>query len=344
MILFISSIGESLPIVYRMIKGGLDTKIYIHNHKYKHNYDGILDKVELNDLKKTMMDAEKIIFDSNVKIGSMADDFTFKAIAIPTLVKETELTEKAGIKARKTVSGVRIIAEMWFNGKEPVLFVYSLPNREWLTGGLGLEMASQSNCLWVGDGNGILSSELKAIAPLLTAFGYVGPVSVDCTVNSKDKKPYLNNWKIGFRYDSIFCLLALSKSVSSFFVDGYNIDANTGSFACSERITISPYPYTEESLLDELAKDVNLNIDLDANKLLWGQDIKREDKEVKCAGNDGVLGVMASTGKSIEGGFGEIFKAIRRLNVDSPLQFRIDGAKESNKSYKKLKDWDICIN
>lgn len=343
MILFISRIGESLPIVHRINKEGIDAKIYIHNNKYKNNYDGILGKVELKDLKETMNDAEKIVFDSNVNLGPLLNDTDTRIVAMPIPIDEKELTQISGIKEKKGVSGVRIISEMWFDGKEPVLFTNSLPNAQWLTGGLGIEMASQSNCLWINDGDGLLSNELKSLVPVLASSGYIGPVSVDCTVNSKDKTPYLNSWKLGFRYDSVFCLLSLlGDTISSFFLDSFSV--KTKEFSCSERITISPYPYIEESLLDKLANGINLNMNIDVNNSFWGQDIKKEGKDIKCAGNDGVLGVMASTGKSIEDGFGKIFKAIRKFNVDSPLQFRIDGAKESNKSYKKLRDWNICIN
>lgn len=351
MILFISNYGASLPVVYKMRQEGIDTRIYIHNNTYKNSYDGILDKVKLKALKKTMSEAEKIVFDSNVMLGSLIGAMESKIIALPSLKEYqenlsgegTELARRIGIKTKKDVSGVRVITEMWFNGEEPTLFLHSLPNQKWLTGNLGMEMGSQSNCLWVKNKDGLLTEELQRLAPVLNKANYTGPVSVDCTVNSRDKKPYFNNWRFGFRYDGIFCLLLLlGKSIAKFISGDFTI--SNDNFSCSERITIAPYPYTNEGLLDEMARGVRLNLKMNDMNGFWGQDIKNEDDEIKCAGNDGILGVMTSTGKKIEAGFGEIFKAIRKLDIETPLQFRIDGAKESSKRFKKLNDWNICIN
>ncbi len=351
MILFISDFGGSLPIVYRMKQEGTDVKVYVHNKIYKNSYDGILDKVEIKDLKKMMMSAEKIVFDSNVKLGSLIDGMEDKMIGMSRDLSKYEsdtddgrvLAKKVGIKTKKGVTGVQIITEMWFGGKEPVLFVHSLPNQRWLTGNLGLETGSQSNCLWAKKETGLLVDELKSLVPMLSKAGYVGPVSVDCTVNSKDKKPYFNNWRFGFRYDSIFCLLSLLDKPVTEFINGDFAIANDN-LSCSERLTIAPYPYANEELLNLLARNIKLNIDLNNMNGFWAQDIKSEDDEIECAGNDGILGVMTSKGRKIEDGFGEIYKAIRKLNIEAPLQFRIDGAKESNKRFKKLNDWNVCIN
>jgi hypothetical protein len=204
-------------------------------------------------------------------------------------------------------------------------------------------MGSQSNCLWVTGESGPLVDSLKSLVPILTSSGYVGAVSVDCTLNSKDKKPYFNSWHFGFQYDSIFCLLSLlGSSVTEFFTKAYMVQDN--GFACSERVTIAPYPYTNEELLSGMARDKRLNFDLNDMNGFWGQDIKSDDGEVACAGNDGVIGVMTAVGKKIEDGFGKIYKSIRKLDIEVPLQFRIDGAKESNKKLKKLNDWNICVN
>ena len=63
MILFISNSGESLPVVYRLRREGTDAQIYIHHPKYRKNYDGLLKKVSVKDLKKTVKKADTIVFD-----------------------------------------------------------------------------------------------------------------------------------------------------------------------------------------------------------------------------------------------------------------------------------------
>ena len=63
MILFISNSGESLPIVYRLRREGTDARIYIHTPRYRQNYNGIIQKVSPNNLKKTVKKADIIVFD-----------------------------------------------------------------------------------------------------------------------------------------------------------------------------------------------------------------------------------------------------------------------------------------
>lgn len=374
MILFISQFGSSLPIVHRMNSEGVNTKIYVHSGFYQNSYDGIVEKIEMRNLRQAINDAEKVVFDSNMLnscssedrallqtlglsqesrsvFGAIADSIKEKSIGASSAFDEYEtdgvdaraFAGNLGIKSKSDVKGIDITAEMWFNGKEPVLFTYCISNRHLLTGDLGSMMNSQSNCLWIGNDSGLLTDELKRLMPSLTTKNYVGPVSVNCTVSSKDKKPYFNDWKFGFRYDNIFSLLALSKSVSSFFLEDYKLDATTRDFSCSERVTIAPYPYTSKELLS-LAKDVNIKNNPDKFNGFWYQDIKKDGNKLKCAGNDGIIGVMTYRGNKIEHGFRDIYKAIKELNIDAPIQFRIDGSKETNKKYKKLIDWKVCVN
>ena len=63
MILFISNSGESLPIVFRLRREGTDARIYIHNPRYRKNYDGIIPKVKAGELKKVVKKADIIVFD-----------------------------------------------------------------------------------------------------------------------------------------------------------------------------------------------------------------------------------------------------------------------------------------
>lgn len=336
MILFISKIGASLPIVHRMRQEGIDTKIYINKESYRTCYDGIVDKIELKELKKEILAAEKVIFDSDVDLGALGDCLDDKSICRPFKFNEDKILEVVDMK-KKDVSGLKIIVEMWFNGKEPILYTYCLPGQKWLTGDLGLEMSSQTNCLWIAGETGIITDKLDALVPLLIKNSYVGPVSLDCVIG-RDKELYFNNFHIGLRYDSIFCLLALTgASISSFLIKG-GLGTHKG-FACSERVTIAPYPYTNDELLKGIAKGVKLKTDLGNG--FWCQDIKKEDDILKCAGNDGLLGIMTGTGPRIEEGFGKVYKAIRKLEVEAPLQFRIDGLRETAKKLKKLRSWNV---
>lgn len=62
-VLFMSNSGESLPIVYRLRREGVDAGIYLHNPQYRSNYDGLLKKLTARDLPKVVRKTPVIIFD-----------------------------------------------------------------------------------------------------------------------------------------------------------------------------------------------------------------------------------------------------------------------------------------
>ena len=63
MILFISDSRESIPIVYRLRKEGIDAQIYVHDAGYRHNYEGILSRLSLAGLKPALRKAETVCID-----------------------------------------------------------------------------------------------------------------------------------------------------------------------------------------------------------------------------------------------------------------------------------------
>ena len=63
MILWISNSGECLPIAWRMSLEGAKVAVYIHNPKYRSNYEGIMERVSLGNLRKTLKAADQVIFD-----------------------------------------------------------------------------------------------------------------------------------------------------------------------------------------------------------------------------------------------------------------------------------------
>ena len=63
MILCMSNTGEYSPILQKMQMEGAPVVIYLHNPRYRENYDGILEKVKLSQLKPTLKKADLVLFD-----------------------------------------------------------------------------------------------------------------------------------------------------------------------------------------------------------------------------------------------------------------------------------------
>ncbi|MFB0522096.1 MAG: hypothetical protein ACETWD_11810 [Desulfatiglandales bacterium] len=58
-----SNSGDSLPIVWRLRREGMDCAIYIHNPAYKHNYDNLVPRVPIGSLRRTLLGVDTVIFD-----------------------------------------------------------------------------------------------------------------------------------------------------------------------------------------------------------------------------------------------------------------------------------------
>ena len=144
-----------------------------------------------------------------------------------------------------------------------------------------------------------------------------------------------------FGYDAIYCLLTLIKgSLTEFFLNGFQTEFYDG-FASSQRITIPPFPYADKELLNAMAKDILIK-----NKLedFWMEDVYMDDKgNIRCAGSDGIIGVVAERGNSLGGSVGNVYRKIDKLKIGSYIQYRTDLGKSQNKRMKQLQEWGFKI-
>lgn len=252
--------------------------------------------------------------------------------------------DNIGFVLQKKIEGVEISTEMLFDGERAVSFNHTFENKKFLTGNLGQNIGSQSNLVWIKKQEGLLVKELKRMIPFLKKAGYIGAIDVNCIISSKDKKPYFLEWTPRFGYDALYGILSLVKGkMADYFKKFFAVDFNSG-FAASERLTISPFPYSDKKLLDIFAKDNEITGNLEDKPLFWGEDIKVEKNRLLTSGNDGIIGVMVSKGNSIGGSFGNVFRAIKDFKITTPLQYRIDAIKQFEKRMNKLKQWKVNIS
>lgn len=356
MILFITNSGESLPIALRIQKEGVEAKVYVHNSTYYNNYDGLVYRVKVSELKKAIQVAELVVFDTNRKnektkndlvllkmfglpkdsvtvFGALADKIKDVSNVIGASAKAEDIVSKLKT-SKKKVEGVELITEGWFNGEEFVFYNHVFENRKFLTGDLGVSLRSQTNLVWISK-QPLLQKGFKKLVPILKEAGYKGVIGIKTVISSKNKKPYFLEYTTGFKFDALYCLLSLVEgSIADFFSKVFDVRF-LQDYAASERITIPPFPYSEPSLLAAHAKDVRVSF----NGTLWGQDIKAQDKGFRVVGADGIVGTEAVTGDTISKAFGNVFKAIHALEIDAPLQYRIDGARLMEKRIRKLDEW-----
>jgi len=61
--LFFSTSGDTLPVVYRLRREGVDAGIYLHNPQYRGNYEGIIPKITAANLKRELKNTDIVVFD-----------------------------------------------------------------------------------------------------------------------------------------------------------------------------------------------------------------------------------------------------------------------------------------
>ena len=238
-------------------------------------------------------------------------------------------TEKIDFILQRVVEGLEISTEVWIDGKgECKHFNHTVEDKRLMNGSLGPTIGSQNNTVWMKNKmSGLLVKELKAMAPILKSAKYVGPIDVNSIVSKEDGKPRFLEWSIRFGYDALYCLLTLLKTpLTDFFMNDFKGEFHDG-FAASARISIPPYPYCDPKLLDAFAKDVSVSGKLDN---FWMEDVLMDDR-IRCAGADGILGVMTNRGETPLEAWQNVYRDIERLKVGAYLQYRTDGPRRAEK-------------
>jgi phosphoribosylamine-glycine ligase len=245
---------------------------------------------------------------------------------------------------QKAIDGIEISTEGWWDGKEWKNFNHTIEDKRLMNGNLGMAIGSQNNTVWLKKNpNGLLIQELKKITPFIKSSGYVGPFDWNCIVRKEDKKPYYLETTSRLGYDAFYCLMELLKDpLFKFWTNEFESEFWPG-FASSARVSIPPFPYYDEDLLEDMARDTIIKGRLDDYPQFWGEDVYLKDGKLACAGSDGIIGVVANRGNSIGGAWGNVYRDLDRLKVGSYMQYRTDGPKRSQRAFDTLKSWGIEI-
>jgi len=235
---------------------------------------------------------------------------------------------------QKKIEGTELSSEVWV-GDTAEHFNHTIESKRLNCGNLGQAIGSQSNTVFVKKGfNGTISKALASMAAYLKKMGYRGPCDVNCILSGNT--PYFLEWTPRFGYDALFCLLTLLKGSVTDFLLKDKVDFHNG-YACSQRITIPPFPYANPSLLKNFARDVVIRNRMESVPFFWGLDVYSDIGKIKCAGSDGILGVVCGRGDNPEQAWGRVYSNIDKLKICSYLQYRTDGFRDHIKRLKELK-------
>lgn len=248
-----------------------------------------------------------------------------------------EYMERVGDKCQyilqKKIDGVEISTEVWLASQGPVHFNHTLESKRLMDADLGPAIGSQSNTVFLTEKR-LLTEPLAKMASYLSKEGYIGPCDANCII--KGGAPYFLEWSPRFGWDALYCLLTLVKGkLSDFFRKDFEAEFHDG-YAVSQRLSIPPYPYGTPKLRSLYAKGVSIMGKLKDYPLFWAQDVYDNNGKLKCVGADGILGVVAARGKTLEEAWGRLYHYIKQIKICSYVQYRNDGLSVARKRLEKL--------
>ena len=240
--------------------------------------------------------------------------------------------DKCEFLLQKKINGAEVSTEVWIAGG-PVHMNQTFEDKRLMNADLGPAIGSQSNTVEF-KAAGVMLGPLTKMAMYLAGNGYSGPCDANCII--KGGVPYFLEWSPRFGWDALYCLLTLLKgSITKFFENDFQGDFHTG-YAASQRLSIPPYPYGLSQLRTMYAKDVSILGELKEYPHFWAQDVYN-GPALKCAGADGILGVVTGGGPTLAEAWGRVYNAIKKIKACSYVQYRTDGLERARKRIEKLK-------
>jgi hypothetical protein len=183
------------------------------------------------------------------------------------------------------------------------------------------------------------------LKPYLKASGYIGPWDLNSIISKTENIPYFLEHTSRFGYSAIYCLLSLvpQGGLGNFFLNGFKFIPKV-EFACSQLISIPPYPYAAPADLHKFAKGVVIDNKLENLKNFWLQDVfLGEDKKLRCCAIDANIGIMVATGDTLEDTTKSLYHDIDKLKIAADFQYRVDMLESHTKRMNKLKAWGINV-
>jgi len=239
---------------------------------------------------------------------------------------------------QKLVPGVEISTEAWFDGRDFRTFNHTAEEKLWMTGGLGCAIGCQNTVVWMKENeDGLLSREIRKIEPYLRACNYIGPVDLNVIVDNQTM--WFLEFTPRFGYDALYGLLTLlDEPINNFFYKGFRGRWKKG-YAAAERLTIPPFPYQDDKLLEEMAAGVRIKNEINRTPWCWFEDVRQGEDGLEVVGADGIVGVVTAHGKTIEEASNDVYSKIKRLKIAGKLQYRTDLGKRAVKAIAKLQGW-----
>ena len=319
-ILILSEKGEGIPLALRLADENHIVKLWIKNAESKTLLEGYKNPSKVSN-PKAMLDQYDLVIADTFGLGQLCDEFIEKGKAVigggsfndrltTDLTYQTKVVKTLTKMKQEVKSGIVMMTEGWFNGKEWVRpFNHSFTVKCLMTGDIGPLTPCMGNIVWPTNGDKLTTETVELLTPLLEKVGYVGPISVIYITD--DQSIYFLNFKAGFNYDAVQAWCELLKL--SLFDYLYNLMSQQkqevpfyNETSISVRLSIPPYPYEGET------KARSLDVPNEAKKHVWFTN-----------GNN-VVGCVTARGTTVRECQRRAYRTIKNIVTDQDIQYRTD--------------------
>ena len=229
------------------------------------------------------------------------------------------------------VEGIEVSIEAWYAEGNLVPFSINstLESKRFMNDDKGPNTGCSLDVVWIWKKVPKLYKQtLGKLAPLLKKMKYTGPLDINCIVNKQGV--YGLEFTSRFGYNAIYTLFELFDEKFTDFFDRISkgdtgeLKANRRDFAISVRCSVPPYPHSEDA---RNARGILIkNISPEESSHIWLMDAYLKEGEFLCAGVDGVIAVVTSSGKTVTDARRKVYEVIDKVSdFDIPdLQYRTD--------------------
>ena len=249
---------------------------------------------------------------------------------------------------QKKVDGAEISSEFWSAGNGVLLHANrTVENKKLASGDTGPAVGSQSNTVFLcKNTQGIVHAQMAKIPWLKN---YVGPVDANCIIDQEGRIWFLE-WTFRFGYSALYLFLSLIKKgqLGTFFLKNFNVKLQN-LWVASQTLTLHPFPHVRDSQkYVQMVKDNLINNPLDAEGAWWLDVYLDAKQKLRCAGGDGLLGVILGQGDDAESAIKKAHAnlgAVIKRGVSGDKQFRTeqDHLEKHMERLDKLNRWGVGI-
>lgn len=255
------------------------------------------------------------------------EDFEGELLDLLTLTYPKRIGDKVEFILQEKIDGEELSSSMRFDGEKFLLPHRTLEDKKLNDGNLGPAVGSQSNTIWpCKDMNGIIHREMQGLAPYLK--GLCLEVDANCII-TKDGKAWFLEWTMREGYSFMFLFLSRVKKgkLSTFFLKKFHTAFDDDApFVASQVLSLDPFPRVlEKPDFRVMVKNNLINMDIDQEGAWWHDIYQDGDGKLRCAGADGMLGVVLDRGGTAEEAIKNCHKRlaeIKKKGISGDLQHR----------------------